>query len=404
MSFLDFLRDKGNKETPPPQTNTNPIAGVSFSKPESVPVVPEIVTASDVLANAYDPSKLHPLAGIGDKLDYLLLDDDKLSTLPGGATALPSRGWSDDLCYGTGTTYLAGIGGLWGLREGAARPLAVSNARLRLNSILNGVTRRGTFLGNSAGVLALIYNAVNSTIDSVRGKHDIWGGMAAGGICGALYKSTAVQPSLAFRVSIVRLLSKSEAIPTILRPPLLKKSLRQSSLRLQVPKPRNRERISIRGLTHSATTQAQAPLPSPTANVPFLSVSRRSTSGSKGYQLVILQEPTAGAAHGSQYLSRVPLAPALIIRLDVLDPSQRRLQVYGPLILGKNDDEIPFFVCTIQLLDENALPVRDPPDEPSSASAQPSAQRLLYGSLVSSPRQYQDRGQISAGDQFNPFA
>ncbi|CCA71359.1 hypothetical protein PIIN_05298 [Serendipita indica DSM 11827] len=161
---------------------------------------------------------------------------------------------------------------------------------------------------------------------------------------------------------------------------------------------RNRERISIRGLTHSATTQAQArrhrdydsrtrshqhhlrydpiALPSPTANVPFLSVSRRSTSGSKGYQLVILQEPTAGAAHGSQYLSRVPLAPALIIRLDVLDPSQRRLQV---------DDEIPFFVCTIQLLDENALPVRDPPDEPSSASAQPSAQRLLYGSLVSSP-------------------
>lgn len=46
-----------------------------------------------------------------------------------------------------------GVGGLWGLREGAARPLAVSNARLRLNSVLNGVTRRGTFLGNSAGVL-----------------------------------------------------------------------------------------------------------------------------------------------------------------------------------------------------------------------------------------------------------
>jgi mitochondrial import inner membrane translocase subunit TIM23 len=48
-----------------------------------------------------------------------------------------------------------GVGGLWGLREGATRPLAVSNARLRLNSILNGVTRRGTFLGNSAGVLGM---------------------------------------------------------------------------------------------------------------------------------------------------------------------------------------------------------------------------------------------------------
>ena len=122
-----------------------------------------------------------------------------------------------------------GFGGLWGLREGAARPLAVSNARLRLNSILNGVTRRGTFLGNSAGVLgrlfsvlvvphcaysahmipfvppfplylttffvALIYNIVNSSIDSWRGRHDVWGGMAAGGLCGAVYKSTGNAPS-----------------------------------------------------------------------------------------------------------------------------------------------------------------------------------------------------------------
>ena len=45
------------------------------------------------------------------------------------------------------------LGGVWGLREGARRPLAVSNARLRINSILNSVTRRGTFIGNSAGCL-----------------------------------------------------------------------------------------------------------------------------------------------------------------------------------------------------------------------------------------------------------
>ncbi|PVG03148.1 putative MAS6-mitochondrial inner membrane import translocase subunit [Serendipita vermifera] len=199
MSFFDFVRDKGSKEPVNAPTSTTVATGVTFSKPNDTPL-PDAVTATDVLAGAYDASKLHPLAGIGDSLDYLLLDDDKLSSLPGGTTALPSRGWSDDLCYGTGTTYLAGlgIGGLWGLREGAARPLAVSNARLRLNSVLNGVTRRGTFLGNSAGVLALIYNVVNSSIDSVRGKHDVWGGMAAGGICGALYKCTAgVKPAFA---------------------------------------------------------------------------------------------------------------------------------------------------------------------------------------------------------------
>lgn len=45
------------------------------------------------------------------------------------------------------------LGGVWGVREGARRPLAVSNTRLRINSVLNSVTRRGTFIGNSAGVL-----------------------------------------------------------------------------------------------------------------------------------------------------------------------------------------------------------------------------------------------------------
>lgn len=67
------------------------------------------VTASDLLnASSFDPARLHPMAGIGNKLDYLLLDDDKVNQLPGSGTALPSRGWSDDLCYGTGTTYLTG--------------------------------------------------------------------------------------------------------------------------------------------------------------------------------------------------------------------------------------------------------------------------------------------------------
>lgn len=66
------------------------------------------VTASDFLLGAYDPAKLHPMAGLEDKLDYLLLEDDKTSDLPGSGTAMPSRGWSDDLCYGTGTMYLSG--------------------------------------------------------------------------------------------------------------------------------------------------------------------------------------------------------------------------------------------------------------------------------------------------------
>ncbi|KAJ4492631.1 Tim17/Tim22/Tim23/Pmp24 family-domain-containing protein [Lentinula edodes] len=179
---------------------TEYLRSATFSKSEGAPVSPEnAVTASDLLLGSYDPAKLHPLADLGDKLDYLLLDDDKTSELPGSGTAIPSRGWSDDLCYGTGTMYLSGlaVGGAWGLREGARRPLAVSNSRLRINSVLNSVTRRGTFIGNSAGVLALVYNGVNSSIDAARGKHDILGSVSAGAITGVLYKSTAgVKPAL----------------------------------------------------------------------------------------------------------------------------------------------------------------------------------------------------------------
>jgi import inner membrane translocase subunit TIM23 len=142
---------------------------------------------------AFDPSALHPLAGLNqDTLDYLNLDDSALSDLPGGRSLLPSRGWSDDLCYGTGVTYLTalGMGGTWGLVEGLNRLPPTAPPKLRLNSALNAITRRGPFLGNSAGVIALMYNGINSTIGYYRGKHDAFNSVAAGGISGMVFKST----------------------------------------------------------------------------------------------------------------------------------------------------------------------------------------------------------------------
>ncbi|KAF8845171.1 Tim17-domain-containing protein [Paxillus ammoniavirescens] len=182
------------------QDPTAYLRSAQFSRDSPSVSLDNAVTANDLLLGAYDPAKLHPLAQLSDQLDYLVLDDDKVNELPGAGTAIPSRGWSDDLCYGTGTMYLSGLalGGVWGVNEGARRTLAVSNARLRINSILNAVTRRGTFIGNSAGVLALVYNGVNSSIDAFRGQHDTAGSMAAGALTGALYKSTAgVKPALA---------------------------------------------------------------------------------------------------------------------------------------------------------------------------------------------------------------
>jgi import inner membrane translocase subunit TIM23 len=95
-------------DTPPSQDPSDLLKNLHFSSQNSDPL-PETVTASDLLSGSYDPSKLHPMAGLGGQLDYLVLDDDKTNDLPGSGTAIPSRGWSDDLCYGTGTMYLGGM-------------------------------------------------------------------------------------------------------------------------------------------------------------------------------------------------------------------------------------------------------------------------------------------------------
>jgi len=90
------------------QNPTDVLKTATFSRTDGSAPIEQASTSSDLLMAAYDPAKLHPLADLGDKLDYLLLDDDKTSELPGADTAIPSRGWSDDLCYGTGTMYLSG--------------------------------------------------------------------------------------------------------------------------------------------------------------------------------------------------------------------------------------------------------------------------------------------------------
>ncbi|KAF9581606.1 Mitochondrial import inner membrane translocase subunit tim23 [Lunasporangiospora selenospora] len=151
-------------------------------------------TVSAFLNTAYDPTRLHPLAGLGGGLDYINIDDDT-GPLPGtqaGSSILPSRGWSDDMTYGTGLTYLTGLslGGAFGFYEGL-RSSPSPAFKIRLNTVLNSMTRRGPFIGNSAGVMALMYNGINGAIARGRGQHDPINSVAAGALTGALFKSTA---------------------------------------------------------------------------------------------------------------------------------------------------------------------------------------------------------------------
>lgn len=197
MSIWDSLTGRKSNS---PSTASSPSVSTSQQEPSNSFAnasfdTSSVQDASSILSEIAlpDPSQLHPLAGLNQEtLDYLTLEESALSDLPGSRSALPSRGWSDDLCYGTGVTYLTAlsIGGAWGLFEGLNRLPPSAPPKLRLNSVLNGMTRRGPFLGNSAGVLAMVYNGINSFIGYYRGKHDAANSVVAGALSGMLFRST----------------------------------------------------------------------------------------------------------------------------------------------------------------------------------------------------------------------
>lgn len=190
MTIFDTLM--GRKSSSQTSTPTTPTETAPQSLSPFDPSQPQGVDAFLGSSSFADPTQLHPLAGLNkETLDYISLEDSTLSDLPGAQSVLPSRGFTDDLCYGTGVTYLTALtlGGAWGVQEGLRRS-AGQPPKLRMNSVLNAVTRRGPYLGNSAGVVAICYNSINSLIGNLRGKHDAANTIAAGALSGMLFKST----------------------------------------------------------------------------------------------------------------------------------------------------------------------------------------------------------------------
>lgn len=102
------------------------------------------------------------------------------------------RSWNEKWFDRVGTSYLTGTaaGGVWGVWDGV-RSAEGTSMRLRANSLLNGLTRRGPYLGNTFAVLALLYSPLESVIGHYRGTQDSANSIAAGAITGALFKSTA---------------------------------------------------------------------------------------------------------------------------------------------------------------------------------------------------------------------
>lgn len=186
MSWL-FGSSKKEETSTTPQATSGIDPKLGFD-PSSVADVSSIISTPGAL----DTSRLHPLAGLEKGVEYLDLEDEALSQMEGSQGLLPSRGWTDDLCYGTGAVYLMGLGlgGSYGFVEGLKNIPAGAPGKLRLNTVLNHITRRGPFIGNNAGVLAITYNLINATLDGVRGKHDTANSIVSGALAGALFKST----------------------------------------------------------------------------------------------------------------------------------------------------------------------------------------------------------------------
>ncbi|KAJ3092360.1 Mitochondrial import inner membrane translocase subunit tim23 [Quaeritorhiza haematococci] len=146
--------------TAPSQTSTTSPSDSIYTQTETV---------SDMLngLSGIDASVLHPVAAKSpsrnkdeedDAIEYLFIDENpfmKPQERPAGSFGpLPMRTQSDKLLYGTGALYLMGLssGGAYGFYRGL-KTARGRTFKLRLNSVLNQVTRYGPMAGNSMGVI-----------------------------------------------------------------------------------------------------------------------------------------------------------------------------------------------------------------------------------------------------------
>lgn len=102
------------------------------------------------------------------------------------------RSWGERLTFHIGTAYLAGLstGGIYGFYEG----LKVSQGerqRIRINSVLNCMGKRGPGAGNGLGAIALMWSVFETIAYTSRGVDDLLNPAGAAAVTGFLYRSTA---------------------------------------------------------------------------------------------------------------------------------------------------------------------------------------------------------------------
>ncbi|XP_058770538.1 mitochondrial import inner membrane translocase subunit TIM23-2-like [Vicia villosa] len=152
------------------------------------------------MADSSTNPKDHQNSRLYHPYQHLNIPVDKLYNLPTSPEHLfpeeasrKHRSWGDNLQYYTGTGYLSGsiIGGTRGTIEGLKAAEAGDSFKIRVNRVLNSGGQGGRRLGNSLGVLGLIFAGLESAMIHVRDKDDLVNSAVAGLGTGALYKAAA---------------------------------------------------------------------------------------------------------------------------------------------------------------------------------------------------------------------
>lgn len=103
------------------------------------------------------------------------------------------RSWGENLTYYTGCGYLAGAssGAAKGLFDALRASEHGDTLKLRVNRVLNSSGLKGRQWGNRAGVVGLMYAALESGMVKLRDTDDVANSIAAGLATGALYKAAS---------------------------------------------------------------------------------------------------------------------------------------------------------------------------------------------------------------------
>ncbi|XP_071716886.1 mitochondrial import inner membrane translocase subunit TIM23-2-like [Rutidosis leptorrhynchoides] len=103
------------------------------------------------------------------------------------------RSWGENLTYYTGIAYLGGAvyGAGLGLHKGVSEFESGDTTKLRVNRILNNSGARGRSVGNTAGVIGLLYAGIESGMVALRDTDDIINSVVAGLGTGAVYKAAS---------------------------------------------------------------------------------------------------------------------------------------------------------------------------------------------------------------------